>query len=332
MMNDEWRKKKSGLVRHSVARAEACGSWYGHSSIRHSSYVIRNFKYTTRHSSRAFTLLEVMLAISLMLMLMAVLYRFYDQSMANRQRGLTSLREAQLARVLLKQITDELRGATGFVPGYGPGVIGTNGEIALQTQLLPDREVMETRPVDVEPLPAQADVRQVRYFIAWDEDITDDEGNPIALGLVRQELKTLRQAVAVTGEAAGLEESTFDSSFSTTDELDTEAQESFKLQLYAPEIKYIEFRYYDGAQWYRDWQITQGNALPQMVRVTIGYEPVPPDEMEQALEDDLFEFEDEEELLPPRSFTAYVRLVQADSFFGSRITRAAVDFAESSGL
>ena len=39
------------------------------------------------------------------------------------------------------------------------------------------------------------------------------------------------------------------------------------------------------------------------------------------------EFE-EDEIFPSRSYTAYVRILQADTFFGSRITRAASDFAE----
>ena len=39
-----------------------------------------------------------------------------------------------------------------------------------------------------------------------------------------------------------------------------------------------------------------------------------------------FEFE-EDEIFPPSSYTAYVRLMQADTFFGSRVTRAARDLA-----
>ncbi len=266
---------------------------------------------------RAFTLLEVILAMSLMVFFLAILFQFYRNTLASRQRGMASIQEAHLARVLLRQISDEIRAAGGFVPGFGPGVIGDRYDLTVQTIGVPSRELLRRRDRFEDPLPGQHDVKQVRYFIAWDEDIVDEEGIPYALGLVRQELKTLRQAVIVTGEVDEVE----------VKQEDEEVERSFKLQLYAPEIKYVEFRYFDGAAWHRDWAITQGNALPQMIRVTLGYQTQMPEDLEIGFEEEDFEFE-EDEIFPPRSYTAYVRLVQADTFFGSRVTRAAADLAE----
>ena len=266
---------------------------------------------------KAFTLLEVMLALSLIVMFLAILLQFYRNSMSIRQRGLTAVQEAHLSRVLLRQITDEIRAAGGFVPGFGPGVIGDRYDLTVQTIDVPSRELLRRRDRFENPLPGQHDLKQVRYFIAWDEDIVDEEGIPLALGLVRQELKTLRQAVVVSGDVDEVE----------VEDEDEDVERSFRLQLYAPEIKYLEFRYFDGADWHRDWAITQGNALPQMIRVTLGYETQMPEDLEVGFEDEDFEFE-EDEIFPRRSYTAYVRLMQADTFFGSRITRAAFDLAE----
>jgi hypothetical protein len=273
---------------------------------------------------RGFTLLEVVLSISLMIILLGMLFGFYRNSMMQREIGVAKTSEAHLARILLRQITEELRSAVGFAPGFGPGVIGERYEFTVQATALPDRVLFERRSVREEPLPGQHDIRQLRYFIAWDEEITDENGIPLALGLVRQELKTLRRYAVVQGDGA------FDSEAFEGDEEEVEdAEESFRLQLYAPEIKYIEMRYYDGAQWHRDWHVNQGNALPQMIRVTLGFETQDQEDFDElGLDDEDVEFEDEHEVFPPRSYTAYVRLKQADTFFGSRITRAASDLAE----
>ena len=266
---------------------------------------------------RAFTLLEVILALALLVFLLTILFQFYSNVMRSRQHGLVSVQEAHLARVLLGQMTREIRSSAGFTPGFGSGVIGDRYELSIQTIGVPSKELYRRRDRFENQLPGQHDVKQIRYFIAWDEDIVDEEGIPYALGLVRQELKTLRQAVVVAGDVDNVE---------VGDE-DEDVERSFKLQLYAPEIKYLEFRYFDGALWHKDWAITQGNPLPQMIRVTLGYQTQMPEDMEVGFEEEDFEFE-EDEIFPRRSYTAYIRLIQADTFFGSRITRAASDLAK----
>lgn len=273
---------------------------------------------------QGFTLLEVILAMTLMVFLLAILFQFYTNTMGVRHRSMHGIQEAHLARVLLRQITDEIRAAGGFVPGFGPGVIGDRYELTVQTTGVPSKELFRVRRRQDDLLPGQHDVKQVRYFIAWDPDIVNEEGIPYALGLVRQELKTLRQSVIVTGEE-GDENDMKD--LQQEEEVEQDAERSFKLQLYAPEIKHLEFRYFDGAEWHRDWQVTGGNALPQMIRVTLGYETQMPEDLEAGLEEEDFQLQ-EDEIFPPRSYTAYVRLMEADTFFGSRITRAASDQAE----
>ncbi|MCH8854258.1 MAG: prepilin-type N-terminal cleavage/methylation domain-containing protein, partial [Planctomycetes bacterium] len=57
---------------------------------------------------RGFTLLEVMLSLSLVVLLLSILFQFYRNTLEHRQRGLAAVQEAHLARVLLRQITDEI--------------------------------------------------------------------------------------------------------------------------------------------------------------------------------------------------------------------------------
>ncbi len=266
------------------------------------------------------------MALGLILILLGLVFGFYNQTVENRRMGLASNYEEQLARALLKQIGEEIRSCAGFTPGFGPGIIGGQYELTMQTLAIPSRELFRVRDVTDAPLPGQHDVKQVKYFVAWDKDIVDPvSGLPLALGLVRQELKTLNQAIIMVDEAAPVET---DQPQPTED-----AQQSFRLQLYAPEIKYLEFRYFDGSQWYKDWMITQGNPLPQMVRVTIGYQTQQQEDMDNVgFNEKDFQLKEEFEVFPPRSYTAYVRVVQADTFYGSRMTRMAVDQMEQGGI
>jgi hypothetical protein len=163
----------------------------------------------------------------------------------------------------------------------------------------------------------QFDLQEVRYYIGWDEEHLDENNDPRALGLVRRVTKTLLRETFVEGDEEG--ESGGD-----------ETAVAIKEELYAPEIKYLEIKYFDGAGWWDDWEINQGNALPQIVRVTVGFTPVPPSVAEMDLvEDEFLRDESEREPLEKDRFAVFVRLVQADTFFGSRITREASALADS---
>ncbi len=282
---------------------------------------------------RAFTLLEVMLALFLLVIILGMMFQFYFYALQRRERGNAAVNEAYLARLLLRQISDEIRSSAGFVPGFGPGIVGDRYSITVQTHAVPSKDLFERRSLRDDALPGQHDIKQVRYFIAWDEEITDENGVPLALGLVRQELKTLRQTSIRSGSSRISDG--IDSEFEDDAEVE-DAEQSFRLQLYAPEIKLLEFRYFDGGQWHEDWtamQMGDNSALPQMVRVTVGYETIEQEEFEElALEEVDIDLEGEQEPLPPRSYTAFVRCFEADSFFQSRVTRAASTLAAEGGL
>jgi len=72
----------------------------------------------------------------------------------------------------------------------------------------------------------------------------------------------------------------------------------------------------DGANWWPTWQLAQGNTLPQLVRITVGFRPDPEqlelrDEME-IVEEDFLQNEEEIEPLAPDRYSIVVRLKQAD--------------------
>ncbi|MFH0980614.1 MAG: prepilin-type N-terminal cleavage/methylation domain-containing protein [Planctomycetota bacterium] len=264
-----------------------------------------------------FTLLEVVLALSIITVVTALMYWFFWDAMTTTERETAQTHDVQLVRVVLDRLAQEIRQANGFVPGYGAGIIGYKHALSINTTVLPEKRLMYPRSIKDEQEVGQFDVQEVRYYIGWDEENLDPNGDPRALGLVRRVSKTFLRDVVLKGDQE--------------EEADAPEQAvAIKEELYAPELKYIEFKYFDGAKWWDDWEITQGNSLPQIIRVTVGFEPVLPEEEEMKLvEDDFLRDEAELEPLAPDRFAMFIRLVQADTFLGSRLTREASAFSSS---
>jgi len=98
-------------------------------------------------------------------------------------------------------------------------------------------------------------------------------------------------------------------------------------ELYAPEIRFLRFCYYDGHKWWDDWDVRGDNPLPQLVQVTVGFGSCAPFDGEFVSK----EIEDFCECLnhtpadclplPRDRYSTVVRVPQADPLFRSRITR-----------
>ena len=156
----------------------------------------------------------------------------------------------------------------------------------------------------------------------WDDEQEDDEGVKLCHGLWRTEQKTFDP------------NPTF-----VIDEEDLAGEQETRLigprsegALIAPEIKFLEFKYFDGATWWDNWQLMQGNSLPMMVRVTLGFTPLPPEKEEELelVEDNFLRDEEEREPLEDDKFTMFVRLVQSDvNPIGVRIQREGSAFGDS---
>jgi hypothetical protein len=124
-------------------------------------------------------------------------------------------------------------------------------------------------------------------------------------------------------------------------------------ELYAPEVKFLEFAYFDGAQWRDRWQFQEegesssessgsksgmgpmdsGSTLPQAVRITIGKVRVDPDQemFDLAKWDDLEAHPEQKEYHPDR-FTIIVPILEADrTLMSSRKTGVADGMARQEG-
>ncbi len=278
------------------------------------------------------TLLEVILAIGIIVPVMGLLLLFYSSSLESRDESARRIRDVQLARVIVNRIAQEIRQATGFAQGYGTGIYGTQYEISINTVVIPDKALVERRGIRQAAIPGQFDLRQIDYYIAWDDVNTDENGDPRSLGLTRRERRTFNQIAPIpedgsdapgTGDATGAGDSEntsgrggevaggevaggevaggdggtpfdptgdsdpFDDGFD--EELSDAEQLGAKRELYAPELKFIEFFYHDGNRWWDSWELKDGNTLPQMVMITVGYIPELPDDLNIEIMKDILE-------------------------------------------
>ncbi len=259
---------------------------------------------------RAMTLVELLLALGLVTMVSAMMFMFYESTIRMRARGTQLMTDRQLVRVIAGKIAAEVRSANGFVRDVGPGISGDDRLLTIQTVSIPGRELMLRRSIQAAPPPAQCDIRQIQYYLAYDEDepysYPDGTEASAPLGLVRREISTLYQTALFENRS-----------------------ESVDLDLLSPEMKYVRFRYFDGVDWVDKWDIGgdmeggMGNSLPQAVEITVGYNELPPKEEEDMdLDEDSDLIPSEPEPYDARSCTVVVRLPQADPFLGSRLMRA----------
>ncbi len=276
---------------------------------------------------RGLTLLEVLLAIGLIVLVSSMMFAFYDVTLQSRETAQKMVSSGFLARTIAHQIADEIRAANGFLATGGPGVSGTERRISIQTVRFPDRKLFRRLSIDDQPPAAECDVRQVQYYIAYDDEeqceYPDGTMGDCNLGLVRREVKTLFQTPGAFAEEAA------------TDGANPFAPE-VDLDLISSELKYFRVRYFDGVDMIDRWDIAtepeagMGNSLPQAVEITVGYNPplLPPEE-DEAEKDQQEEELADTDLLPSvpepysrETYTVTVRLPQADAFFGSRMMRA----------
>lgn len=300
----------------------------------------RSVGRVARTRRRALTLLEVVLSIGLMVLLSGVTFWFYSNTLTGRAESIERSQRLQVARTLLEQMSREIRYASSFTPGYGTGLVGAEEWITVYTTRIPRRVLSEDRSLRDDEIEDEFDLMEVRYYIARHDEITDEDGHAISLGLVRKETRTLNaglnQAVdggedgeGDGGEAFGGDSIFADDELQALEDLELDELSTIKEELYAPEIKFLRFHYFDGNRWWPTWELEGANTLPQIVRITVGFTGRPAIADLEDPDEDFFITDPENQVaLAQDEYTTFVRVLQSDIFFGSRIGRTAQDLAE----
>jgi len=197
---------------------------------------------------QAFTLLEVVLAITLALGAVGAVLAFNQHVLEIRGRIFTDVEAISSQRVVMGKLTDELRGAMAY-PFLGGGMSGQAGQVQFVSAVLPSPAVWAPRTATDDPPPPEQDIQFVTYRLRYATDergvvLVDEKGDPIVIGLERS-----CQKVLASGADDGPQIST---------------------SLLTANIKYLNLRYWDGDSWVPIWS---GNNPPPAIEIVIGAAP-----------------------------------------------------------
>ncbi|NLF31696.1 MAG: hypothetical protein GX591_12510 [Planctomycetes bacterium] len=201
---------------------------------------------------KAFTLLEVILAISLVLGVMAAAFRFFQYVAATREAIGEHMRLQRTVRGVMDRLTVELNAAIGR-PMMEDRVLWLSDTLAFQTTVVPGAAAWADPGLAGAPVPPVHDVVLVSYALRTGED---DAGGQVIEGLERTALTAPPLAPADETPA-------FQSSV-----------------LLADCVRFVRFRYWAGRDaggitddgWVTEWTQT---AAPAAVEITLGREALP---------------------------------------------------------
>lgn len=165
--------------------------------------------------------------------------------------------------------TMDIAGST--TPSSVPGLFGNQFEIQVDVSHLPrvdqyEAFFAESAEMGVRDIPS--DVKTVAYYLNTGlGDMNDGAAGGVAgvpaseamgmgtggSGLVRRALD--RAVTAWAAQSGGMDE------------------QVTSADLLAPEVNYLEFRYFDGNEWRSDWDSQQLGGLPVAVEITIAIDP-----------------------------------------------------------
>lgn len=199
-------------------------------------------------TQRAFTLIEIVLAVVISVGLLTVALYFYRQAADFRVELVSEVERLSEARLLLNRITTELRVARRHA-FYEQPLIGEPDFLQFIKTDVPSKAAWSGGTMGRAPAP-QSDLKLVRYGVRASLEST----NQSIAGVTRHEEPLVDYKLVIEATSAPLTTNTTASALLT---------ESFH---------YLHFRYWDGTAWKQSWS---GAALPRGVEITLGAEPMP---------------------------------------------------------
>lgn len=190
-----------------------------------------------------FTLVEVLLAVSLALGLMLSMLWFYQHAADIRTDVTEQIERVATHRRVMDRLTDQLRSAINY-PVLNIGLDGINTELTFVSAVLPDQTAWAVLQVTEDPIPPQQDVRLVALRLRVGET---ENGEQVIEGIEVGVQRVIAMSTVEEGEGV-------------------------EWTLLSPHFKFLRFRYWDGQQFVETWN-EQG--LPRAVEVGLGIDPLP---------------------------------------------------------
>lgn len=219
-----------------------------------------------RGTRRAFTLLEVILALVIATGLLVVVLYFYQQSANLRTQLIQESERIASVRLLMDRLTAELRAASPLSSSR-IAFAGDATSMRFITVGLPVRSAWNTGPSGRLVTP-QTDLKLVSYSLGRSIEGT----NVVATGLVRTEQPTVEvRSRASSGRSNEV----------AAERRTAPAPAPARLEPVTDAIRYVRFRYWGGDDWKESWSEVE---LPKAVEVSLGGEP-PPERTADEAED-----------------------------------------------
>jgi type II secretory pathway component PulJ len=196
-------------------------------------------------TSRGFTLLEAVLALTLAVGIVGGMMALYQQAVSLRQKVNNQTEILTSERILMDRMTQEMRSAVVY-PFLGFGMEGAADSAAFITTTVPGPAAWVVRKGTEDALPPETDLQLVTYRMRTYED---DYGMLQVSGIERSCQKILSSPTAQEG-----------AEISTV--------------LLTPYIQHLQFQFFDGTTWTNVWR---DKGLPLAVEITMGFEPLPED-------------------------------------------------------
>lgn len=233
-----------------------------------------------RHNRRAFTLVEVILALIIMVGILTVVLFFYQRIEATRRTVLEEAESITLVRLLMDQMAGELRMARA---SDNPVLRFEGSSNALRFHTM--TYLAPTRWLGSNAMPG--DLRRVYYGLSYGTNETEvlgvqrSEELPFSLASARTEL---------TGEEDEVVEDVEDDLETAPDFLDTITEtngvaagtelwsEDSMGALLTDRIRFLRLRYFDGLEWRESWGDTR---LPRGIEITLATEPMSEESSEE---------------------------------------------------
>jgi hypothetical protein len=233
----------------------------------------------TRAGARAFTLVEVILAIGIAVGLLVVALVFYQQAANLRGELIDQAEKISALRLIFDRISADLR--TAFPQphiGFSGTIDSMNLTIARAPELIPGGPNPVVGPA--------SDLRRITYMLTAALEGT----NFVITGLDRTEEPLLpRSSMAPSSSGSLLTDATTTASAgSTVAPGPTPRPGAASLapsEPLADTVRFVRFRYWDGAAWLEAWDAPE---LPMAVEISLGLEPLPENELPEAYPYELF--------------------------------------------
>jgi len=243
-------------------------------------------------SKKAFTLLEVILAISLTGVVVVLLITALELLLTRVESSRSRIESSQVARGVLNRIAGDLRAARYYSPTQKTADESSADEEGVSSESDADEETEDSASLVLGIYGTAKEIR-IDRSAAWRwERITRDEEDPVDGATSEEMPQTIRyflnegDTVSVDDFAAegipeedsllsyaGLSREQM-STAAWISQLETKETESTEAitegaQLLAPEVLDIEFAYYDGEKLLDDWDSAVQDSLPQAVEITL---------------------------------------------------------------